>query len=227
MKRLAPSLIVLLAAISTCTWATTLYRSKLAEHTRVERTRTDEAAKRASSGHSIGNSAATVLIEEFGDFQCPPCGMLSEPLNQIVQEFQPNVRLIYRNFPLPVHAHALEAARAAESAGLQGKFWEMHDLLYREQAVWSTRSNLQELFSAYAAKLGLDVKKFQLDMIGENTKEIVEKDQHQGKSLGVTNTPTIFINDQVVPVKELAPPELRKAVENAVKNPRPSPSPKK
>src|SRR5689334_3392723 len=130
MKRVAPFVIVALAGIATCTWATVFYRATTATQREQERVKAEEAAKRKNPAHVLGNPAAKVTIEEYGDFQCPPCGLLAEPLNQIVHDFQPDVRLAYRNCPLPVHQHAREAAVAAEAAGLQGKFWEMHDLLY-------------------------------------------------------------------------------------------------
>jgi len=226
LKRFAPFLIVTLAAIVTCTWATVLYRTKMAEHERLDRAKAAEAAERKKAAHVLGNPEAGVTIEEYGDFQCPPCGLLADPLSDIVRDFRPNVRLIFHNFPLPVHAHAKEAAAAAEAAGLQGKFWEMHDLLYREQPAWSKATNIQELLMAYATKVGLDTKKFALDLISENTQERVEKDEREGKKLGVTNTPTLFINDHAVAPKDLAPASVRNAIESLLQ-PSPSPSGKK
>ncbi len=227
LKRFAPFLLVTLAAIVTCTWATVLYRMKTAEHERLGRAKMAEAADRKKAAHGLGNPEAKVTIEEYGDFQCPPCGLLADPLNDIVRDFQPDVRLIYRNFPLPMHAHAREAAIAAEAAGLQGKFWEMHDLLYREQSAWNKAEKIQELFMAYATKLGLDTKKFALDLIAENTREIIERDEREGKKLGVTNTPTIFINDRAVAAKDLAPSSLRDAVKDLVQQQKSSPTGKK
>ena len=77
-------------------------------------------------------------MEEFGDFECPTCAKLATFLDQLIKEYHPRVRLIFRNFPLPMHQFARDAALAAEAAGLQGRYWEMHDMLYREQAVWSS-----------------------------------------------------------------------------------------
>src|SRR5213075_860669 len=100
-------------------------------------------------------------------------------------DYRPRLRVIFRHFPLPNHAHAREAAFAAEAAGLQGKFWEMHDLLYREQAQWSKATDAQPLWNAYAGILGLNVDRFKQDMNSETVKERVAADQKHGASLGV------------------------------------------
>jgi protein-disulfide isomerase len=123
----------------------------------------------------------------------------------MVREFQPDLRLVYRNFPLPVHLHAREAAVAAEAAGLQGKFWEMHDLLYREQGVWSKAADVQSLFTTYANMVGLDARRFALDSASEKANDLVENDERRGKSINVKNTPTLFINETAVDAKDLAP----------------------
>ncbi len=88
----------------------------------------------ANPPHSIGPADAPVTLEEFGDFQCPPCGLLHPVLKDMEKEFGPQLRVIFRQFPLAqTHQHAINAARAAEAAGMQGKFWEMHDLIFTNQ----------------------------------------------------------------------------------------------
>ncbi len=210
MKRYAPFVIVGLVALATLSGGTLLYRSKRPS------ARSPGAATLDGGTHVLGNASAKVTLEEYGDFQCPPCGLLADPLNQMIREFQPNVRLIFRNLPLPVHAHAREAAIAAEAAGLQGKFWEMHDLLYHEQGVWNKAPNAQVLFSTYANSIGLDAQRFALDTASEKTRDLVEKDERRAKSLNVKNTPTIFLNNVLVPPKDLAPPELRQLIVEAL-----------
>jgi protein-disulfide isomerase len=153
-------------------------------------------------------------LEEFGDFQCPPCAALSEPLNQLSHDF-PQLRIVFRNFPLPNHKHAIEAARAAEAAGRQNKFWEMHDLLYREQATWATASAVPALFNDYALKIGCDVQQFQKEMDSQSIAEVIKADAEEGTRLGVKNTPTIFINNAMVAVPDLEPDHLRAAIESA------------
>ncbi len=143
--------------------------------------------------------------------------MLSEPINQLEKAYQPNLRVIFRNFPLVTHAHAREAAIAAEAAGLQDKFWEMHDLLYREQSIWSKATDVRTLFNSYAGVLGLDIERFKKDMDGDKAKGRVEADQKHAMLLGIQNTPTIFLNNKVIDPKELNPESLRAATDAAVK----------
>jgi protein-disulfide isomerase len=166
--------------------------------------------------HILGNPDAPFTLEEFGDFQCPPCGMLSGPINQLEQDFRPRLRVIFRHFPLTMHQHAREAALACEAAGRQGRFWQMHDVLYREQAVWSKAADVRPLFDTYAGMLGLKIDRFKKDMESDEVKRRVAADQEQGAALGITITPTIFINDRALPNASLSPASLHAAVEAAM-----------
>src|SRR5205814_5667343 len=132
-------------------------------------------------------------------------------------DYASSLRVIFRNFPFSNHEHAHEAAYAAEAAGLQGRFWEMHDLLYREQSVWAKNSDVQSLFDSYAGMIGLNLERFKKDVSGEQVKAKVESDRKLDESLGVRNTPTIFINNQSVPPASLNPAALRAAIDAAVK----------
>src|SRR5882672_5565343 len=116
----------------------------------------------AEPPHAQGNANAPVTLEEFGDFQCPPCGILHPILKQFEGEFGPTkLRIIFREFPLvPNHVHALSAARAAEAAGLQGRFWEMHDMLYEHQKDWHEAFDVRPIFEGYAKTIGLDMAQF-------------------------------------------------------------------
>src|SRR5207237_4207558 len=179
-----------------------------------------ESEVTGGSVHVLGPADAPVTLEEFGDFQCPPCGKLSEPINQLQKQY--NLRVIYREFPLVMHNHAKEAAYAAEAAARQGRFWQMHDLLYREQAVWSKSTDTRALFSAYAGMLQLDLGRFRKDMDSSEVQQQVDLDQHRGAAIGVKTTPTIFLNNEVVPPKQINPDELPAMVEAAMKKAKPS-----
>jgi protein-disulfide isomerase len=212
MKRILPFVIVIGVGIATLTGGTLLYRAKRP----VQLTMTEETG--GSAEHTLGPANAPVTLVEYGDFECPPCGKLSEPLNELYREFGSKMRLVFHNFPLPNHKHAREAAWASEAAGLQGKFWQMHDLLYKDQAVWANSADAEALFNAYAAYIGLDARKFKIDMVGEEVKERVAMDQKKGTSLGVKNTPTLFINKQEVDPKNLNPTALHAQIEAALKS---------
>lgn len=165
--------------------------------------------------HAQGSANAPVTLEEFGDFECPPCGLLHPILKTMEAEFGPaKLRLIFREFPLvPNHVHALAAARAAEAAGLQGKFWEMHDLIYEHQKDWHEAFDVRPIYEGYATKIGLDLEQFRRD----NTNEIVERrifmDGKRAHALGVQGTPTVFMNGKEVPFASLAPEKLKPLIE--------------
>jgi len=163
-----------------------------------------------------GNPDAPVTLEEFGDFQCPPCRSFVAFTEQLLKEYDSRLRIVFRHFPLSAHEHALEASLAAEAAGLQGHFWEMYDVLYQEQAAWSKAPNARELFESYAGTIGLNVDQFKKDMDGEQAKERVESDQARGQSLGINLTPTIYINGQPVDAKDKNPEGVRAEINAAL-----------
>jgi protein-disulfide isomerase len=206
-------------AIAAVGGGTALYRSKRSALRTVSK-ENYEPESVSDSVHVLGPTNALITLEEFGDFQCPPCGKLSEPINELRKDYK--LRVIYREFPLPMHAHAREAALAAEAAGRQGKFWPMHDLLYKEQEVWAKLTDVRPLFDSYAQKLGLDLSRFHSDMESKDVLEQVELDQRRGAVIGVKNTPTIFLNNEAVVPNHLNPSDLRVEVETAVKNAKPS-----
>jgi protein-disulfide isomerase len=213
MNRYLPFIIVGAVAALTLAGGTILYHAKRPSLLTISAQRSAEGS---GSLHALGPADAPVTLEEFGDFQCPPCGGLSEPLNQLAHDF-PRLRIIFRHFPLAVHQHAMEAALAAEAAGMQGRFWQMHDILYRDQAIWSQSTDVRGLFSSYAGMLGLKLDRFQKDMMSNEAAEGIKSDQREAGKLQVINTPTIFLNNRGVPPTSLNPPDLRRAVEAAMK----------
>lgn len=165
----------------------------------------------AEPPHAQGSPNAPVTLEEYGDFQCPPCGMLHPVLKNLEAEFGPEkLRIIFREFPLvPAHAHALAAARAAEAAGLQGKFWEMHGMLYENQRVWHEAFDVRPTFEGYATKIGLDLEQFRRDISGPIVERRIFLDGKRAHDLGVKGTPTVFLNGREVPFESLAPEKLK------------------
>jgi protein-disulfide isomerase len=140
--------------------------------------------------HIQGFNDAPITLLEFGDYQCPYCGAAYPVVHQIQRNFGRKLRFIFRNFPLTqAHPYALIAAEAAEAAALQGKFWEMHDLLYENQ------DNLQpDLLLALAQKLGLDIPKFGAAIQSDDLKRRIKEDRQSGIHSGVNGTPCFFIN---------------------------------
>ena len=137
-----------------------------------------------------GAEEASVTLLEYGDFECPYCGKAFPVLEDLLGEDPNTVRLVYRHFPITnSHPHALSAAEAAEAAGAQGKFWEMHDLLYTHQDQLEEKDLL-----AYANMIGLNAERFAREMRTRRYREEVRRDFRRGIQDGVNGTPTIFIN---------------------------------
>jgi protein-disulfide isomerase len=123
------------------------------------------------------------------------------------------LRITFREYPLPSHQHALAAASAAEAAGIQGKFWEMHDLLYEHQNDWKDQFDVRQIFEGYAKQAGVDVERYKRDLEGDLVAQRIFQDGRRGHSLGVGGTPTVFINDREVPFENLAADKLRLVIQ--------------
>ncbi len=224
MRRFLPFLIISLVALVTVGIATAIYRQKMAPAPVPPAAAPSATAGAAAAGaaaaagttaseatpppgnlveqredetlHVRGPQSAPVTLEIYGDFQCPSCANTSAAIDELQKEYQGKVRVIFHEFPLAMHDHAVEAAMAAEAAGLQGHFWEMHDMLYKYQPIWSRASVASRFFSAYAESLGLDVAQFEHDAKSPEVRARVISDGDAGVARGVKNTPTIFINGQ-------------------------------
>ena len=145
------------------------------------------------------SASANVTIVEFSDFQCPACGAAFPVVKKIEADYGSKVNFVYRHFPLPQHKNGFKAALAAEAAGEQGKFWEMHDKLFVSQDKWGELDNPGDTFTGYAKDLGLETPKFQQDLNDKKLADKINQDQADGTTLGVNSTPTFFINNQKFP----------------------------
>ena len=154
-----------------------------------------------SSDHILGKTDSKVTLVEYADFECPACGVFyTETLKRIQSEYKDRVRFVYRNFPIPGHVNGPTAAYAAGAAGLQGKFFEMADELFTNQAAWSTEDSvaLAKTLDSYAQALGLNMDKFHADRQSDAVKAKVDTDAQSGIKSGVTGTPTLFLNGKQV-----------------------------
>lgn len=161
--------------------------------------------------HVKGNKNAPVTLIEYADFQCPGCASYFPILQTLEKEFEGKVRFVFRHFPLTqIHPNAFAAARAAEAAGKQDKFFEMHDKLFQTQLVWGqATTNQQSLFESYAKELGLDINQFKTDYVSSETAERINLDVASGQqTFGVNSTPTFILNgEKITNPKDL--PEFR------------------
>jgi protein-disulfide isomerase len=168
--------------------------------------------------HTVGPANAPAQLEEFGDFQCPPCGAFHPILEQMEREFGDKLRVTFRNYPLPNHQHAMTAAASAEAAGLQGKFWQMHKLIYEHQKDWKDLFDARPTFQTYAEQIGLDIERFKRDVIGSVVQQRIAQDVKRGQSLGVNGTPTVFLNGREVPFESLPANTLRVLIQREIDN---------
>jgi protein-disulfide isomerase len=241
MRRSLPVFIILVVAIVTAATAVWFYRAKmnpaapkpapaLATETPTTSTATVPPANASSTippdiaapaepaaaaGHARGVANAPVTMEVYGDFQCPSCAKTTAVIDDLEKTYGSRLRVVFHEFPLAMHAHALEAAMAAEAAGAQGRFWEMHDMLYKFQDVWSKASNPGRFFGTYAESLGLNAEQFQADLTSPEIKSRIMAEGDAGVQRGVRNTPTIFINGQQLR-GAFSPDSLRAALDEAV-----------
>lgn len=161
------------------------------------------------------SKTATVTLTEFGDYQCPACSAYNTLVTEVITDFSGKLNYSFKNFPLSQHANALISSYAAEAAGLQGKFWQMHELLYKNQNSWASSTDAKTIFLGYAKDLGLNQDQFRKDIDSSKVKGFVQTDLGDGNAVGINSTPTFFING----VKIDSPQSLdafKKAIQTAI-----------
>jgi protein-disulfide isomerase len=147
------------------------------------------------SDHVRGNLSGKVTLVEFGDIQCPACGAYEPIVRQVTADNSDILKVVFKHFPLTqIHQNALLAAKASEAASNQGKFWEMHDIMYDHQTEWAGSLSARDAFIQYATTLGLDIEKFKTDMASQAIEDKILADYKEGTNLGIQGTPTFFVN---------------------------------
>src|SRR6266704_5583279 len=144
-----------------------------------------------SRDHIQGDPKALLTLVEYGDYQCPYCGAAYPEVKKVQKELGPELRFVFRNFPLTnMHEHAMNAAETAEAASAQGKFWPMHDFLYEHQATLGDPG----VALGYAKKLGLDTQRFEREIAQHTYQKRIKDDFMSGVRSGVNGTPTFYVN---------------------------------
>lgn len=162
-----------------------------------------------------GSEEAEATLIEYGDFQCPACATYYPLVKQLLDDYPDGLRVVYRHFPLSSHKYAYEAALASEAAGIQGKFWDMHNILFERQDDWVSLSNPEDKFVEYAEELELDSEKFHFDYGGDEVKGAVDADILSGNKLQVNATPTFYLNGRRLgPIRSYD--EFSESVEEAI-----------
>jgi len=160
------------------------------------------ASENGSIGDRVyGNKDAKVVLFEYGDFQCPSCGAAFPKIKTIKETYKDQIAFVFRNFPLTsIHPNALAASSAAEAAGQQGKFWEMHDALYENQNSWSSAStdSRNDIFEQYAQAIGLKMDQYRTDLTSKAVADKIARDRAIGGKIKVASTPTFYLGDELV-----------------------------
>lgn len=166
---------------------------------------TEETERTVSSGlrpdadeWTLGNPDAELVLIEYADFQCGACAYYHPIMKELMDEYDEQVYYVFRHFPLTnIHQYATLAARSAEAAGRQGKFWEMTDKIFRNQNIWA-RGNAPFEFTKYARELDLNMNQFQSDLGSDELFRRVEQDFNSGLELNITSVPSFFINGEKI-----------------------------
>ena len=183
---------------------------------------TNQDGKNANSNvsptnHIKGSDKTGVVLTEYGDFQCIACAQYYPLVKQIFATYGDRIQFQFRNYPLvQIHQNAFVAHRAVEAADNQGKFWEMHDLLYENQKSWESSNNASAIFVTFAKQLGLDTAKFQQDMALESTNDKINADVQAGQALKATSTPTFVLDGKKIESNPRSLEEFNKLIDEAI-----------
>lgn len=160
------------------------------------------ASENGSIGDRVyGNKEAKVVIYEYGDFQCPSCGSAYPQVKAVKEKYKDQVAFVFRSLPLTsIHPNALAASSAAEAAGQQGKFWEMHDELYENQNSWSSASieTRNDIFEQYAQAIGLNMDQYRTDLTSKAVADKISRDRGIANKVKANSTPTFYLDDELI-----------------------------
>lgn len=170
-----------------------------------------------ASNHTVGAGNKGVTLVEYGDFECPACKSYFPILQEVKSSYGDDITFQFRHYPLnQIHQNAFIASRAAESAGRQGKFFEMHDLLYENQEVWSQNSNPSSIFEGYATQLELNLDQFKSDMTSADVAGVINADVKEGQAIGANSTPTFTLNGRKIDQNPRSVDDFKKLIDEEI-----------
>lgn len=181
-------------------------------------TGTTDTGNAKPTSHIIGQGSTGVTLVEYGDFECVACGRFYPLVEQIKEKYKDKIFFQYRHLPLiQIHPNAFAAARAAEAAGKQGKFWEMYSLLFENQQAWTGASDASPTFEGYAGQLGLNLAEFRADVASAETNRIINADIKEfDKTKEQRSTPTFFLEGKKIEAATLD--DFSRLIDEAIKN---------
>ena len=148
----------------------------------------------SGGGQTLGAENPAVTLVEYGDYECPHCADFHHIVSELMRRMPNELALEFHHYPLPVGPNSMPASLAAEAAGEQGRYWEMHDMIFESQRQWTGRPDGADIFTSMAGQLGMDTEQFRRDMQSEEIARRVVQDKLRGNALRITGTPTFFIN---------------------------------
>ncbi len=152
-----------------------------------------------TDGWTKGNGSAKTVLVEFGDFQCPSCAAARLKVDNVLQKFGNDIKVVFKEYPMQaIHRNAMLAAQAAEAAGRQMKFWEMHETLFSRQNEWTGVPDAMTFFLKYAAGLQLDVERFRRDMLDGEIRDKIFRDMLEGQVAQVRSVPSFYLNGKLI-----------------------------
>jgi protein-disulfide isomerase len=200
MQKALKPLIVIVLAVGVAAGAA-VYLSRTPDRTE-ETGKAPAPADIKGGGHFRGPEEAEVTLVEFGDYQCPSCGAYHPLVKEILSRYPNQLRLEFHHYPLiSIHPNSMAASMAAEAAGEQGHYWEMHDALFEYQPQWSNSPNPEPIFTAIASRIGLNVNAFMQALRSPELQQRVLKDVERAQNAKVEAVPTFFINGQQQHIK--------------------------
>jgi len=170
--------------------------------------------------HVFGKTDSKVTLINYGDFQCPHCSQIHPIVKEITEEYKNQIRFVFRNFSISSFPNSRAASATVEAAGLQGKYWEMHNKIYELQSDWSNSNatDRTEIFIGYATELELDIDKFKVDLASTNISKKINYDFSLGKKAGVEGTPTFYLNGSNLDLKIVSDEtKFREAINSELK----------
>ena len=196
MSKSKPIIIIVIAIVLAAGTAFYLSRGASDETTKAGASST---TPQAGGGRTLGPANAPVTLVEYADYQCPMCKVYSPIITELLRRYPDKVRFEFHYYPLvQIHRYAMDAAKAAEAAGDQGKYWEMHDLLFDEQERWASSQNAETQFLTYASRLGLNTNQFMQALHSPDIENRILQDVARARDAKLEGTPSIFVNGQKV-----------------------------
>lgn len=178
---------------------------------------TGDSTATQATNHTVGKGEKNVTVLEYGDFECPACSAYYPIIQEIEKEYGDKIKFQFRHYPLvQIHQNAFISSRVAEAAGIQGKFFEMHNILYEQQDSWAKATDPTSQFTAFAAQVGLNIDQFKTDLASEAVANSINADVKAGQGVGVNSTPTFVINDKKVEQNPQTLEDFKKLIDDAI-----------